>query len=82
LVTILNPLFAFTFMGYNLLDIIALIILIGIGLLILIFVVKLVLMFIPAAIVAFVVWFFTGNLWWAGIAFLVIAVLSIARKLL
>jgi hypothetical protein len=69
-------------MGYNLLDIIALIILIGIGLVILIFVVKLVLMFIPAAIVAFIVWFFTDNLWWAGIAFLVIAVLSIARKLL
>jgi hypothetical protein len=68
-------------MGYDLLELIALIILIGIGLVILLFVVKFVLMFIPAAIVAFVVWFFTKSLWLAGIAFFVIAVLSIARKL-
>jgi len=68
-------------MGYDILELIALIVLIGIGLVILLFVVKFVLMFIPAAIVAFVVWFFTKSLWLAGIAFLVIAVLSIARKL-
>jgi membrane-associated HD superfamily phosphohydrolase len=68
-------------MGYNLLGLIALIVMVVIGLVILIFVVKLVLMFIPTAIVAFVVWFLTHSLWWAGIAFLVIAVLSIARKI-
>jgi membrane protein implicated in regulation of membrane protease activity len=38
-------------------------------------------MLIPAALVAFVVWFLTGNLWWAGIAFLLIAALSIFKKL-
>ncbi len=36
--------------------------------------------FIPAAVIAFVVWFLTGNTTWAAIAFLVIAVLSLARK--
>jgi hypothetical protein len=81
LVVILNLLFSFSFMGYDLLELIALVILVIVGLVILVFVVKLVLMFIPAAIVAFVVWFFTHSLWWAGIAFLVIAVLSIVRKL-
>ena len=69
------------FHRYDLLELIALVILVIVGLVILVFVVKLVLMFIPAAIVAFVVWFFTHSLWWAGIAFLVIAVLSIVRKL-
>jgi hypothetical protein len=68
-------------MGFDLLELIALIILVVIGLVILIFIVKFVLMFIPAAIVAFIVWFFTHSLWWAGIAFLVIAVLSLVRKL-
>jgi len=63
--------------GLDLLGIIGLII---IGLII-IFVIRLLFMLIPAALVAFVVWFFTGNLWWAGIAFLLIAALSILKKL-
>jgi len=63
--------------GFDLLGIIGLII---IGLII-IFVIRLLFMLIPAALVAFVVWFFTGNLWWAGIAFLLIAALSILKKL-
>jgi len=63
--------------GFDLLGIIGLIV---IGLII-IFVIRLLFMLIPAALVAFVVWFFTGNLWWAGIAFLLIAALSILKKL-
>ena len=63
--------------GFDLLGIIGLIIIS----LIIIFVVRLLFMLIPAALVAFVVWFFTGNLWWAGIAFLLIAALSILKKL-
>jgi len=63
--------------GLDLLGIIGLII---IGLII-IFVIRLLFMLIPAALVAFVVWFFTGSLWWAGIAFLLIAALSILKKL-
>ncbi len=63
--------------GYDILGLIGLII---IGLVI-IFLIRLVLILIPAAIVAFIVWFLTGNLWWAGIAFLVIVALSILKKL-
>lgn len=67
--------------GYSLLELIGLIILILIGLVIIVFVVRLLLIFLPAAIIAFVVWFLTGSLWWAGFAFLVIAVSSILKKL-
>jgi len=63
--------------GYDLLGLIGLII---IGLII-IFVIRLLFILIPAALVALVVWFLTGNTWWAGIAFLIIAALSILKKL-
>lgn len=59
------------------LSIIALIILLGIGLIILIAIVGSIILFLPAAIVAFVVWFLTRDLFLAGIAFLIIAVLMI-----
>lgn len=62
------------------LDIIALIGLVILGLII-IFLIRLLLILIPAALVAFVVWYFTSNLLWAGIAFLVIAALSVLKKL-
>jgi len=63
------------------LKLIGLIILIVIGLVVAILIIHLFLILIPAAIVALVVWFFTGSLWWAGIAFLAIAVLSIIKKI-
>jgi membrane protein implicated in regulation of membrane protease activity len=63
--------------GYDVLGLIGLII---IGLVI-ILVIRLLFVLIPAAIVAFIVWFFTGNLWWAGVAFLIVAALSILKKL-
>jgi hypothetical protein len=67
---------------FDILAIIVFAILVVIGLMILIFLVKILLLFIPAAIVAFIVWFLTdGNLWWAGVAFLVIAVIGIVRRL-
>jgi hypothetical protein len=59
------------------LSIIALIILLVIGLVILVVVVGSILLFLPAAIIAFVVWFLTGDLFLAGVAFLIIAVLMI-----
>jgi len=62
------------------LDVWGLIGLIIIGLII-ILIIRIVLMLIPAAIVAFVVWYLTGSLWWAGIAFLVVAALSILKKM-
>ena len=62
-------------------DLTALIVLIIIGL-ISIVLIKLFLVLIPAILVAIVVWFLTGgNLFWTGIAFLVVAALSILAKL-
>jgi hypothetical protein len=64
-------------LGFSILGLIGLII---IGLVI-ILVIRLLFMLIPAALVAFVVWFLTGSLWWAGAAFLIIAALSVLKKL-
>ena len=61
-------------------DIIALVILVIIGILI-ILLIRLLLILIPAVLLAIVVWLFTGNLFWTGITFLVVAALSILRKL-
>ncbi len=61
-------------------DIFALIVLVIIGIII-ILLIRLLLMLIPAVLLALVVWFFTGSLFWAGITFLVIAALSILKKL-
>jgi len=64
--------------GYDLLGLIGLIILA----LVIVFVIHMILILIPAAIVAFVVWFITdGNLWLTGVAFLIVAALSILKKL-
>ena len=43
--------------------------------------IKLFLVLIPAIIVAAIVYFFTGDLLWTGIAFLVVALISIAAKI-
>lgn len=61
-------------------EILGLIALIIIGLII-IFLIRLILILIPAAIVAFIVWYLTRSGWLAGVAFLVIAALSLLRKL-
>jgi hypothetical protein len=61
-------------------DIIALVVLVIIGIII-ILLIRLLLILIPAVLLALVVWFFTGSLFWAGITFLVIAALSILKKL-
>ena len=61
-------------------DIVAVIVFIIIGIII-ILLIRLLLMLIPAVLLALVVWFFTGSLFWAGITFLIIAALSILKKL-
>jgi len=61
-------------------DIIALVVLVIIGIII-IMLIRLLLMIIPAVLLALVVWFFTGSLFWAGITFLIVAALSILKKL-
>ncbi|MCW3996078.1 MAG: hypothetical protein NWE98_08035 [Candidatus Bathyarchaeota archaeon] len=58
-----------------------LIILVIIGLIIIVLI-KLFLVLIPAILVAIVVWFLTGgDLFWTGIAFLIVAALSLISKL-
>ena len=74
-----NIILAVSVLGFEL-DIIALVALVIIGLII-IFLLRVVLVLIPAALVAFVVWWLTGSTFWAGIAFLVIAALSVLKKL-
>jgi hypothetical protein len=61
-------------------NIITLVILVIIGIVI-ILLIRFLLMLIPAVLLALVVWFFTGNLFWTGIAFLIIAALSLLKKL-
>ena len=43
--------------------------------------IRLFIMLIPAVLLALVVWFFTEQLFWAGITFLVVAALSILKKI-
>lgn len=61
-------------------DIITLVALVIIGIII-ILLIRLLIMLIPAILLALVVWFLTGSLFWAGITFLIIAALSILKKL-
>lgn len=62
------------------LDLAGLLILLVVGLMIIVFIAKVLFFLLPAAIVALVVWFLTGSGFWAGIAFLIIAALSIAKR--
>ncbi len=68
------------FDSISIFDIIVLVALVIIGIII-IMLIRLLLILIPAVLLALVVWFFTGSLFWAGITFLVIAALSILKKL-
>ena len=61
-------------------DLIALIVLIIVGIII-IMLIRLLLMLIPAVLLALLVWFLTGSLFWSGITFLIIAALSILKKI-
>lgn len=62
------------------LDLAFLIILVIIGLVIIVLI-KLFLVLIPAIIVAIIVYLLTGDLFWTGIAFLIVAALSLISKL-
>ena len=62
-------------------DIFLLLILLVVGIVIIIIIAKVLLFILPAAIIAAVVWLLTGyNLFWAGIAFLAVAFLSILKR--
>lgn len=62
------------------LALLALIVLVVIGVAIIVVVIGSLILFLPAAVIAFVVWLLTGSLFYAGVAFLVIAVLMIVLK--
>jgi hypothetical protein len=62
------------------LDLTSLVILVVIGLII-VALIRIFLILIPAVLVAVLVYFFTGDLLWTGIAFLVVAALSVIAKL-
>ena len=57
-----------------------LIVLVIIGLVIIILI-KLFLVLIPAIIVAAIVYFLTGDLFWTGIAFVIVALLSLVSRI-
>lgn len=69
-------------LGFGLVvDLILLLALVIIGIIIIVVIAKVLLFFLPAAIIAVVVWFLTGySLFWAGVAFLVVAFLSVLRR--
>jgi hypothetical protein len=56
--------------------------LIIIGIAIILFVVKVIWMLVPAAIVAAIVFFLTFDLWWTGVAFLIVTILIVLFKIL
>jgi len=53
-----------------------------IGIAIILLVVRIIWMLIPAAIVAAIVFFLTFNLWYTGLAFLVMAIITVLFKIL
>jgi hypothetical protein len=53
-----------------------------IGILIILLILRVVWMLLPAAIIAIIVYFLTFNLWYAGVAFLVIAVITVLAGIL
>ncbi len=61
-------------------DLLLLFLLLIIGIAIIIIIAKVILFILPAGIVAVVVWFLTGSFFWAGVAFLVVAFISLIRR--
>jgi len=69
------------FLGLPLLvEVIVLLVLLLIGIIIIVVIVKVILFFLPAALIALVVWLLSGSLFWAGIAFLIVAFISLAKR--
>jgi len=63
-----------------LIDVAFLILLLVIGLVIIILLAKVFLFILPAGIIALIVWFLTGSVFWAGVAFLVVALISLLKR--
>jgi hypothetical protein len=63
----------------SIIDLALLLLLLVIGIIIIIVIVKILLFILPAAIIAVVVWLLTGSLLWAGVAFVVVALISLLK---
>ncbi|MGB9960387.1 MAG: hypothetical protein ACPLKQ_07725 [Candidatus Bathyarchaeales archaeon] len=61
-------------------ELVLLLLLLIIGTALIILVVKILLFILPAAIIAIVVWLLTGSPFWAGVAFLVVALISLLKR--
>jgi len=61
-------------------ELVFLLLLLVAGIAIIMLVVKIVLFVLPAAVIAFVVWLLTDSLYWAGIAFLAVALISLIKR--
>lgn len=61
-------------------DLTLLLLLLVIGIIIIIVIVKILLFILPAAIIALIVWLLTGSLFWAGVAFVVVALISLLKR--
>ncbi len=67
--------------SYGIIGLFALILLMIIGIFVIIFIAKVFIFILPAAIIALVVWWLTGgNEVLVGISFLVVCIISIARR--
>ena len=64
----------------NIGDLAILLLLVIIGIVIIVVLAKIILFVLPAGIIALVVWFLTGSVFWAGVAFLVVAFISLLRR--
>jgi hypothetical protein len=61
-------------------DLLLLFLLLIIGIVVIIIIAKVILFILPAGIIALVVWFLTGSFFWAGVAFLIVAFISLIRR--
>ena len=61
-------------------ELLFLFLLVIVGLAIIILIAKVLLFILPGAIIALVIWVLTGSLLWAGIAFIVVSVISLVRR--
>jgi hypothetical protein len=79
LIILVLPAFALAFAVPSFGELLAFLALLVVGLL-LIMVIGALIFLLPAVILAVVVWFLTGSVFWAGVVFLVIAVISLLKK--
>lgn len=61
-------------------DLVLLFLLLVVGLVVIVLLAKFLIFILPAGIIALVVWFLTGSVFWAGVAFLLVALISLIRR--